>query len=86
MHPCLVTSIVVGLLSTSAKKGLYSVNFTNDTNNFIGMTEKQLVDAILTGKFRDRGTIRMLPLTVKANAQRNAFSPQFYKKSPVKGF
>jgi len=28
------------------KKGLYSVNFTNDTNNFQGYTEEQVIKAI----------------------------------------
>jgi hypothetical protein len=33
------------------KKGLFSVNFTNDTNNFNGLTESQLIEAIISGKF-----------------------------------
>ncbi|KKO50627.1 hypothetical protein VT06_01245 [Arsukibacterium sp. MJ3] len=41
------------------KTGLYSVNFTNDTNKFQGYTEDQLVGAIVSGKFKQRGTIRM---------------------------
>ncbi len=68
------------------KQGLYSVNFTNDTNNFHGMTEKQLIDAILSGEFKDRGTIRMLPLNAKPGSERNAFGPKFYKGKSVKDF
>jgi hypothetical protein len=68
------------------KKGLYSVNLTNDTNNFVGYTEDQLVDAIVNGKFKQRGTIRMLPLDYKPSAERNAFCPQFYKGKHVKDF
>ena len=68
------------------KKGLFSVNFTNDTNNYQGMTEAELRHAITSGKFRDRGTIRMLPLDVKPGADRNAFAPQFYQGKSVKDF
>lgn len=68
------------------KKGLYAVNFTNDTNNFEGYTRDQLIAAIISGKFKDRGTIRMLPIDYKPGAERNAFSPQFYKGKNVKEF
>ena len=68
------------------KKGLFSVNFTSDTKKFEGFTEQQLVDAITGGKFKERGTIRMLPLKVKPGAERNAFAPQFYKGTRVKDF
>jgi hypothetical protein len=68
------------------KKGLFSVNFTNDTNNFQGMMEADLIKAITTGKFKDRGTIRMLPVTVAPGAERNAFTPLFYKGKPIKDF
>jgi hypothetical protein len=68
------------------KTGLYSVNFTNDTNNFQGYTEAQLVGAIMGGKFKQRGTIRMLPMDYKIGSERNAFSPQFYKGKRVKDF
>lgn len=61
------------------KKGLYSVNFTNDTNNFEGLTEERLIEAILAGRFSDRGTIRMLPLDFKPGAERNAYAPSHYK-------
>ena len=37
-----------------AKKGLYSVNFTNDTNKFQGMTAEELILSIKSGRFRDR--------------------------------
>ena len=60
------------------KKGLFSVNFTNDTNNFEGLTEEELVSAIESGKFRDRGTVRMLPLDYKPGAERNAFAPKYF--------
>jgi hypothetical protein len=65
------------------KEGLFSVNFTNDTNNYQGMTEMQLIKAITSGKFKDRGTIRMLPATVKPGTERNAFAPLFYGFYPV---
>lgn len=68
------------------KTGLYSVNFTNDTNNYQGFTETQLVDAILSGKFKQRGTIRMLPIDYKPGAERNAFRPMLYKGKQVKDF
>ncbi|MGQ0619089.1 MAG: hypothetical protein ACT4QA_04085 [Panacagrimonas sp.] len=68
------------------KKGLFSVNFTNDTNNFQGLTEGELIYAITGGKFRDRGTVRMLPLTYGQNAERNAFRPLYYNGRHVKDF
>lgn len=68
------------------KKGLFSVNFTNDTNNFEGMSKEQLIDAITGGRFRERGTIRMLPVDVKPGAERNAFGPVFFKGKHVKGY
>jgi len=68
------------------KKGLYSVNFTNDTNKFQGYSEAQLIDAIIKGKFKERGTIRMLPSNFKLGAERNAFGPIFYKGKHVKDF
>lgn len=67
-------------------KGLFSVNFTSDTKKFQGMTEDALVKAITPGRFRDRGTIRMLPLQVEPGADRSAFAPQFYLGKQVKGF
>jgi len=69
-----------------AKKGFFSVNFTNDTNNFKPYTEEQLIAAIISGKFKPRGTIRMLPLDYKPGAERNAFGPKFYKGKYVKDF
>ncbi|KYY55001.1 hypothetical protein AWQ14_06670 [Vibrio parahaemolyticus] len=69
-----------------AKKGLFSVNFTNDTNNFNPMTKEQLEEAIRLGKFKERGTIRMLPLDYKAGDERNAFSPLYFNDIPVKSF
>ncbi|WP_412851601.1 hypothetical protein [Ectothiorhodospira shaposhnikovii] len=68
------------------KKGLFIVNFTNDTNNFEGMTEEQLVAAITSGKFRERGTIRMLPVNFKSGAERNAFAPLFFRGKHVKDY
>lgn len=69
-----------------SKKGLFSVNLTNDTNNFEGMTEKQLVAAITSGKFRERGTIRMLPVNYKPSSERNAFGPLFFRGKRVKDY
>ena len=68
------------------KKDLFSVNFTNDTNKFQGMTEEQLVQTIFEGRFKGRGTVRMLPLDVKPGADRNAFAPVFYKGKRIKDF
>lgn len=65
------------------KKGLYSVNFTNDTNNFSGLSEEELIGAVLTGRFAARGTIRMLPRDAVPGADRNAFAPTHYKGKPV---
>ena len=68
------------------KRGLYSVNFTSDTNNYQGMTEEDLIKAITSGRFKERGTIRMLPLDVAPGAERNAFAPMFYQGKQVKDF
>lgn len=73
-------------VTKGSKKGLYSVNFTNDTKNFVGLTENELRKAIEDGRFRDRGTIRMLPLEVKSAAVRSAYAPQFYKQKAVKDY
>ncbi|EKN3392653.1 hypothetical protein [Yersinia intermedia] len=69
-----------------SKKGFFSVNFTNDTNNFEGMSEEELIDAITSGRFRERGTIRMLPVDFKPGAERNAFGPLFFKGKHVKDY
>lgn len=68
------------------KRGLFSVNFTNDTNKFVGMTDKELAKAIESGLFRDRGTIRMLPLDHRENAGRNAYAPLYFKNRSVKSY
>jgi hypothetical protein len=68
------------------KKGLFSVNFTNDTNKFEGMTEEQLIKAIESGRFRNRGTIRMRPLDSESGSERNAVAPAFYRGKRVKDF
>ena len=65
------------------KKGLFSVNFTNDTNNFEGYSAERLNKTITNGKFKDKGTIRMLPLNYKPGAERNAFKPKFYKGTRI---
>jgi hypothetical protein len=67
-----------------SKAGLFSVNFTNDTKKFQGMTEQQLIAAIVGGKFKDRGTIRMLPLGVKPGTERNAYAPLYYLGKRIK--
>jgi hypothetical protein len=61
------------------KKVLYSVNFTNDTNNFEGLSEVELIEAIMEGRFAMRGTIRMLPLDAVLGADRNAYAPTHYR-------
>lgn len=65
------------------KKGLYSVNFTNDTKKFQGMSEAELIQAIETGRFRDRGTIRMRRVD---DTGVNAFAPVAYNNRKVKDF
>lgn len=65
------------------KKGFYSVNFTNDTKRFQGMTEAELIQAIETGRFRDRGTIRMRRVD---DTGVNAFAPVAYNNRKVKAF
>lgn len=67
------------------KKGLYSVNFTNDTNNYKGCSGEQIVEWILKGKF-SRGTIRMMPLDYTSDTKRNAYAPKYYKGKPIKDF
>lgn len=69
---------------SGAKKGLYSVNFTNDTKQFLGMTEGQLVDSIRQGKFRDRGTIRMCRLS--ATSGLSAFAPVMFDDKCAKDY
>jgi hypothetical protein len=69
-----------------AKKGLFSVNFTCNTRLFQGMTEKALRRAITSGRFRNRGTIRMLPLDWEPGDKRTSYSPEFYKGEFVKNF
>lgn len=67
-----------------AKKGSFSVNFTNDTRRFEAMDEQQLVTAIRSGRFRDRGTIRMCRAT--ASSGQNAFAPVMFREKRVKDF
>lgn len=66
------------------KKGLYSVNFTNDTKNFHGLSEEELLKAIKQGRFRERGTIRMCRTSVTSGS--NAFAPVMYEDKPIKAF
>lgn len=68
------------------KKGLYSVNFTNDTNNFEGLSEEQLIEAVESGRFAGRGTIRMLPLNPTPGANRSRFAPTHYKGQTLPKF
>ena len=65
------------------KKGLYSVNFTSDTNKFEGYTEEKLILAITSGRFKDRGTIRMLPISANTSNGNNAFVPRFLDGKPI---
>ena len=66
------------------KKGLFSVNFTNDTRRFEAMDEEELVAAIRAGRFRERGTIRMCRAT--ASSAQNAFAPVKFRGQRVKDF
>ena len=65
------------------KTGLFRVNFTSDTNKFEGSSEEQLITAITSGKFRDRGTVRMLPLDSDTSPGNNAFVPRFLDGKPI---
>lgn len=67
---------------SGAKKGLYSVNFTNDTNKFQGLTEDEVLQAIKQGRFRERGTIRMCRESLTSGS--NAFAPVMYEGKRVK--
>lgn len=69
---------------SGAKKGLYSVNFTNDTNKFQGLSEEELIQAIEQGRFRQRGTIRMCRANMSSGS--NAFAPAMYEGKRVKDF
>jgi len=64
------------------KKGFFSVNFTNDTRRFEAMDEQELVAAILAGRFRERGTIRMCRAT--SSSGQNAFAPVMFRGKRVK--
>jgi hypothetical protein len=68
------------------KKGLYSANLTNDNKNFLAYTEDELIKAITSGKFKDRGTIRMRPDSTTSSPAPNAFAPIYYKNQRVKDF
>lgn len=65
------------------KRGHYSVNFTTSTKGFRAMTEAELIDAIESGRFAQRGTIRMLPIGHKPGAERNAFAPTHFRGAPI---
>lgn len=67
-----------------AKKDLYSVNFTNDTNKFEGLSEDELLRAIKQGRFRERGTIRMCRASMTSWS--NAFAPAMYEGKRIKDF
>lgn len=67
-----------------AKDGRFSVNFTNDTRRFEAMDEQQLAAAIRSGRFRDRGTIRMC--RGKASSGCSAFAPVMFRGKEVKSF
>ena len=60
------------------KKGLFSVNFTNDNKKFEGVSEVQLRAMFDGGHFNKRGTVRMISLNAEIGGQRNAFAPTHY--------
>ena len=66
------------------KKGLYSVNFTNDTKKFQGLNEDELLQAIKQGRFSARGTIRMRRASTTSGT--NAFAPAMYEGKRIKDF
>tara|TARA_Y100001951_G_C11283679_1_gene267143 strand:+ start:1101 stop:1391 length:291 start_codon:yes stop_codon:yes gene_type:complete len=66
------------------KAGLYSVSYSGRSNEYVGVSEQELITAIEAGRFSSRGTIRMLPLEKLAGMQRNGFSPTHYKGLPIK--
>lgn len=65
-------------VSRGANAGLFSVNFTNESSNYVHLTEEQLIEAIKNGKLKSKGTIRMLPKNAKPGANRNGYAPIFY--------
>jgi hypothetical protein len=67
-----------------AKKGLFSVNFTNDNKNFIGLTAEELVTKIESGAFCQRGTIRMLALDAPVGAERSAYAPVYLRGKRIR--
>jgi hypothetical protein len=69
--------------SRGEKRGLYSVNFTNDNSKFIGVGESELRAMFVEERFRDRGVVRMLSPDAKPGSQRNAFAPTHYLGSPI---
>ena len=65
------------------KKDLYSVSYSGKSNEYVGVTESELIASVEAGKFSERGTIRMLPLKAPSGAQRNGFAPTHYKGEPI---
>jgi|688.fasta_scaffold879985_1 hypothetical protein len=70
--------------SKGSKKNLYSVSYSGKSNQYIGVSENDLISAVEAGQFSQRGTIRMLPLKTRSGAQRNGFAPTHYKGKPIK--
>ena len=73
-------------ISRGPGAGLFSVSFTGKSDEFVHVNEEQLISAIKTGKFRNRGHIRMLPIITKPGAHRNGYAPLFYLGEKVKSF
>jgi HNH endonuclease len=66
-----------------SKKGLYSVSFSGKSNEYQGISESALVEAVEADRFSERGTIRMLPLSAEPGSHRNGFAPTHYKGAPI---
>ena len=67
-----------------AKKGLFSVSFTGKSSEYEGVSEEELISAIESGLFAERGTIRMLHLNSASGSNRNGFAPTHYNGLPIK--
>lgn len=66
------------------KAGLFDVSWSGKTDEFVGVSEEELLARMRAGAFAERGTVRMLPLDPAPGEQRNAYAPAFYKGQRVR--
>ncbi|OEF93843.1 HNH endonuclease [Vibrio splendidus] len=67
-------------------RGSFSVSPTGKSTDYDPYTEAELIAAIENGHFKERGTVRMLPLEFSSKDGRNGFSPVFFNGIKVKDF